>query len=61
MLECIWLSWKCPLCGEINVDSFLMTAMPYCAYCDNDMPWDNILTEEEMNVANERKESYEKK
>lgn len=47
----LWLGWHCD-CGCYNEDSFLETARPVCADCYTDYAWDDIITPEEMELAN---------
>ena len=46
------LAWHCD-CGCYNEDSFLETARPFCEDCLQDYRWDDIISHEEMDRANQ--------
>lgn len=46
--------WRCPICGTVNEDVFVLTAEPFCENpeCGHEPSWENLLTPAEYRTLN---------
>jgi len=38
-----WIEWVCPVCGEKNIDSPDLTAVPICGDCERVSDWEEFV------------------
>lgn len=36
------ITWRCPICGRINLDDTMWTVNPMCFNCGLETPWERI-------------------
>ena len=46
------VTWTCPHCSAVNLDSYTQTAFPLCENCNKTVDWEEFLTDEQLDMLN---------